>query len=98
MANPMELRRVRFLELVPSAIRFLRFSEDATRPKLAVARTNGSIEVSKHIVSCVGLPSFLSFFLGRSCVGMVYGRWTSVLPGCVDSWADGLLSRVVALV
>lgn len=62
----MELRRVRFLEVVPSAIRSLRFSEDATRPKLALARTNGSIEVNKACVHeicgvCVVIASFLLY-------------------------------------
>jgi U3 small nucleolar RNA-associated protein 4 len=44
-ALKMEVRQVRFLEVVPSAIRCLRFCEDATKPKLAVARANGSIEL-----------------------------------------------------
>ena len=40
------MRRLRFLEVLPSAIRSVRFSEDARRPRLAVARANGSLEVS----------------------------------------------------
>ena len=102
-ALKMEVRQVRFLEVVPSAIRCLRFCEDATKPKLAVARANGSIEVVNPIYSnvnpagtCMLLPSLP--FIHRLNLAVAYWRWTDLLSGRLDSWTDGFISRVNALV
>ena len=45
----MEVLRVGFLPVVPSAIRCVRFCPRPTAPRLAVARADGSIEVGRII-------------------------------------------------
>ena len=55
----MDVHRVRFVEATPAAIHRVCFSQRGSRPKLAVGRGDGSVEVSEGdtgwIVMCLAI-------------------------------------------
>ena len=70
---------MKFLQLVPSPIRCVRFCNHPTAPKLAVSRTNGSIEVLYLLCNRNYYPKVARL------LGVVYCRWIDVFYGHLDS-------------